>query len=478
MGTGLTLRPWQRAFLASALAPNIRTAVLSAPRGNGKTTLMGHVLARALTPDDPLFVSGAESVLIAGSIEQCRLTFRAARGLLGEGGDWRFLDSSTRCGITHRPSNTRLRVIGSNAKTTLGLVNCPLAILDECGSWEINGGQLMWSAVKTSMGKPASPLKAILVSTLAPFATGAGHWFYDLVHDGSNKSTHVAFYQCDPDAWDKWPALTKANPLMARFAESRETLLDERNKARGDTRLKAEFLSFRCNVPTADEAKTLLTVPDWKAILKRPVPEVNGTPPVVGVDLGQSRAWSSAVAVWPNGRTEAIALTGGVPTLEKQETRDRVPAGTYRKLHDEGLLIIDPDLEVPRPALLTEHIGLVWKPRYVLADLFRTKELRQVVPKGIRVVPRRPLWSHAAEDVRALRKMAKDGPLSVAHESRPLLKASLSVARVENDRAGSTRLVKNYANTARDDVCAAWLLAAGGVARMKPKKGKKAVACG
>ena len=66
----ISLQPFQTRFLRRALAPGIRTAALTLPRGNGKSTLGGLLAARALTPGDDLYVSGSESVLIAGSIEQ------------------------------------------------------------------------------------------------------------------------------------------------------------------------------------------------------------------------------------------------------------------------------------------------------------------------------------------------------------------------------------------------------------------------
>ena len=82
------------------------------------------------------------------------------------------------------------------------------------------------------------------------------------------------------------------------------------------------------------------------------------------------------------------------------------------------------------------------------------------------LVPRRARWSEAAEDIRATRKMAKDGPLSVAAGSRDLLTASLAVATVKSDDQGSTRMVKKDSdNQSRDDVAAALVLAAGMMAR-------------
>ena len=68
----------------------------------------------------------------------------------------------------------------------------------------------------------------------------------------------------------------------------------------------------------------------------------------------------------------------------------------------------------------------------------------------------------ASEDIRALRKMTKDGPLTVEKGSRSILQASLSVAFIKNDDQGSFRLVKKSGNNcARDDAAAALLLAAG-----------------
>ena len=75
----LELRPFQRRFIREALRPDIDTAALSLPRGNGKSALAGHILTRVLDPDDELFRPGTESVLCAASIEQARIVHRFAR---------------------------------------------------------------------------------------------------------------------------------------------------------------------------------------------------------------------------------------------------------------------------------------------------------------------------------------------------------------------------------------------------------------
>ena len=94
----------------------------------------------------------------------------------------------------------------------------------------------------------------------------------------------------------------------------------------------------------------------------------------------------------------------------------------------------------------------------------------------IKIETRVTRWSEAAADIRALRKLAGDGPLSCAPESAPLMVASLSMATVKNDDAGNTRLVKKgFNNTGRDDVAAALVLVAGAYSRAmdKPQKSRR-----
>ena len=133
----------------------------------------------------------------------------------------------------------------------------------------------------------------IFVGTLAPSTSG---WWHDLVDGGTHGSTYIQALKGDPARWSDWPEIRRVNPLMARYRESRLQLLEERDAARADSRLKARFLSYRLNVPTADEAVTLLTVDDWENMEQRPTPEPVGRP-IVGIDLGAgAQSWSCGVS--------------------------------------------------------------------------------------------------------------------------------------------------------------------------------------
>ena len=459
----IELRPFQRRFIQAATAPGIDTAALSLPRGNGKSWLAGHLVSRVLTPDDALFRPGTESVLCAASIEQARIVFRFARADLEPRGGYRFLDSHTRIGIVHEATNTRLRVIGSNGRTAMGLVGCPWAICDEPGAWEVNGGQLLHDAIETAKGKPGSPLRAVYIGTLAPATAG---WWHELVKDGKGESVYVQALQGDAEKWDRWPEIRRVNPLVAVSADFRRKLLEERDAARRDSRLKARFLSYRLNLPTGDESTMLLTVDDWERVTARPVAEREGRP-LVAIDLAGGRAWSAAVGMWRSGRVEALAVAPGIPSLAEQEKRDRVPAGTYRALVESGALRVAEGLRVQPPGELIQATREAWgAPELIVCDRFRLGELQDCVSASTPVVPRVARWSEAAADIRGLRKVAADGPLSCPESSRLLIAASLAVAMVKNDDQGNVRLSKRGTNnTARDDVAAALVLAAGAFVR-------------
>lgn len=439
-------------------------AALSMPRGNGKSFLAAHLCAQVF----PTLQPHEEIALAAASIEQGRIVFRFIRQMLGEDG-YRYLDSATRCGIT-ASNGARLRVLGSNGKTAMGLVDTPWVIADEPGAWEVAGGQLMADAILTAQGKPGSPLRAVFIGTLAPALSG---WWHDLVLGEPQPHRYVHSLIGDRAKWDDWKEICRVNPLTKVSPEFRETLKRERAEARRDSRLKARFLSYRLNVPTADEAQVLLTVDEWNMALARDVAPRRGQP-IVGVDLGLGRAWSAAVALWETGRCEAMAVAPGIPSIADQEKRDGVPTGLYRKLVQSGRLDIADGLRVPPVGLLVDRIVAEWgRPKVILCDRFRLDDLKDALPP-CPVSPRVTRWSDAAADIRDTRKLTLDEGLSVEHSSRNLLSASLAVAIVKNDDQGNVRLIKRGGhNKARDDVAAALVLAAGAFMRWKQTRPSK-----
>ena len=84
------------------------------------------------------------------------------------------------------------------------------------------------------------------------------------------------------------------------------------------------------------------------------------------------------------------------------------------------------------PALLWAMIQEAWgSPNYLVCDFFKIGELRDAVQGSCPIHPRRTRWSESSEDIRALRRMAKDGPLSCERVYRPLVTAALAVSKVQ-----------------------------------------------
>ena len=363
----LVLRPFQKRFMARVLSPDVRRVVLSLPRGNGKSTLAGYIAAQSVRPGGALFRAGDENVLLSGSFDQARYVYRAAKAMLGSKG-FRFQDNKQAVQITHEATGTKLLVKSSRAKGAFGIVGARLAIADEPGAWDTKNGELMADALDTALGKPEADLTVVYIGTLAPALAG---WWRQLVEAGSRGSTYVQALQGDPEKWDTWSEIRRCNPLMATFPASRHALLEERDAARRDTRLKARFLSYRMNCPTQDETRILLSVDEYQRVLGREVLPRIGRP-VGAVDLGAGRAWSAGCLVWPNGRTEAFALAPGTPSIEHQERRDGVPTGTYHRLVADGVLSTDGDLRVPRVRVLVDRM-LQARPRTITCDRFQAE---------------------------------------------------------------------------------------------------------
>ena len=262
-----------------------------------------------------------------------------------------------------------------------------------------------------------------------------------MIERGSYGRVYVQSIIGNRKRWKDLRHVFACNPLTRISDDFKETLREERDAAFSDSRLKARFLSYRLNIPSGDESTMLLSVENWASTLAREIAPAHGRQ-VWGIDLGANRSWSAVINLRQNGRCDAVAVAPGIPSIEAQEKRDRVPRGTYSRLVDIGVLKVAVGLRVPPVSMVTEWARAKWGfPVLAVSDRFRYDELIDAAGRWLKLEPRVTRWSEAAEDIRALRRMAADGPLSVAEDSRLLLTASLSAATVKSDDQGSTRLI-------------------------------------
>ena len=104
-------------------------------------------------------------------------------------------------GIDHIDSGAQMTVISSKSKTSLGIVNCPMLVLDEPSALEQVNGDDLWTSITGAQGKPGSRLKIIITGTIAPGVPG--YWWEKLVERGTAGSTYIQALQGDRAKWNQ-----------------------------------------------------------------------------------------------------------------------------------------------------------------------------------------------------------------------------------------------------------------------------------
>lgn len=463
----VTVLPFHAAWIEAAYAPGIEIAALSLPRGGAKTWLAANLTAENLTPGTPTFEAGVETCVVSASMEQSRILMTFLREALADRlSEYRWNDSPTRQGAVHKATNARVRVLSSSGKRALGLSQFSTIIAEEPSAWQAREGALMWDSLRTSLGKRDGQ-RVLLIGTRAP--APAGNWWPELLDSGSAPGIHVTDLHAPAgEPWDEWRVIRACNPMLNVNESLRRTVLRERDEARRNETLRPVFEAYRLNRAAAVGREVLLTIAEWDRVAARPVPPRDGQP-IAAVDLGGERSWSACWLQWPNGRSECFAVCPGIPDLSERERQDGQPPGMYTSLADAGVLIPDEGRRMARVSVLVDRLDAMdVHPMRMMSDRFIVGELLDVVAGRWPVEPRRVRWSESTEDIAAFRRIARDGPptLAVADECRPLVEFALSEAECRPDDGGSCRLVKHRNNRSRDDIAVSGTLAAGAIFRL------------
>ena len=457
------LLPFQQRFVSALTrkhgAPEI--GILCTPRAQGKSWLCGRLIGRSLTPDDALHEDGVVNVLVASSRSQAAITLEFARQAVADVPGIRWSND----GAIHVASRASIKIISSDARRSLGLgAHARWLFCDEPSAWSPQAGRRLFDSMRTALGKRHCQI--VLCGTVAPSPTqGPGSWWPELVKAGSGAGVHIELLQADETKWREWDECLRVNPahLVNPFLE--KTLRREFDEALKSERAALPFRQYRLNLPGGESTgeQPLITSEEWQRVCVRHVPDIEGAP-VVGVDLGGSRSWSAASAIWPSGRIEAWAIAPGVPSLADQEHDDQVAEVSYLELVRSGGLTVDEGQHVPSIERLISRIW-AWNPAAIVCDPYRVAELHQVVSGRVRIVERLRGGGEATSNVQALRARLLDSNAGVSESSRALLGASFAQTALTIDASGVTKVTKARARRSRDDAVAALLLACGEAAR-------------
>ena len=457
------LLPFQKRFVDALTrkqgAPEI--GILCSPRAQGKSWLCGRLIGRSLTPGDDLHESSVENVLVASSRSQAAITLEFARQALADVPGIRWSND----GAIHVASRARIKIISSDARRSLGLgAHSRMLFCDEPSAWSPQAGRRLFDSMRTALGKRKCQI--VLCGTIAPApSSGAGSWWPDLVMAGSGKGVHVELVQGRFDSWKDWAEVLKANPACAVNPYLEKTLRREFEEALKSERAAIPFRQYRLNLPGGESTgeQPLITLAEWQRVCARPVPACEGNP-VIGIDLGGTRSWSAACALWPSGRISSWAIAPGQPSLADQEREDQVPEDSYTSLVRSGGLAVDEGRAVPDIEVLLARVW-AWSPSCIVCDPFRSKELHQVIAGRTRIVERARGGGESTSNVQSLRSLLLDSSAGVTLNSRALLEAAFMQTNLVIDNSGVTRVSKVDRRRSRDDAAAALLLAAGEQAR-------------
>ena len=185
-GERLKLMPWQREFVRG-FTDTDGISCLTLARGQGKTTFCAGIAVATL--DGPLMKSRAETVIVAGSLQQARIAFRHVKFFMGEKLElrsangrkiFRVWDTMQGCLIENRLTGAILKCQGNDPRKAHGLAPS-LVLCDEPSQWD-GRGEAMLSALRTSAGKQEG-FKMVCLGTRP---ANPDHWFARLLDGGTD----------------------------------------------------------------------------------------------------------------------------------------------------------------------------------------------------------------------------------------------------------------------------------------------------
>ena len=332
-GNPFIVFPWERRFLGGAFGQTFvqGDAALSVARGAGKTTLISTIGTASLA--GPLVEERGETVIVAPSLAQARITFGHVRYFMGAELEnrkrWKVWDNAQQSLIEHKKTGQVLRCAGADPRRLHGLAPA-LLIVDEPAQFAPNTAEETYSVLRTAMGKiPGSRMIALGTRPLETVE----HFFNDMLTEADYTQVHAAT-KSDPmfrqASWAKaCPSLRSGMPSL--LAEIRA----EAVRAKKNPSLLPSFKALRLNLGTAPVARNhVLDAEIWQQAESETVERAG--PYVLGIDLGDGAAQSAVAAYWRRtGRLEALAAFPDTPlSLKERGLRDGV-GGLYAQKCEE-----------------------------------------------------------------------------------------------------------------------------------------------
>lgn len=471
-GERFELLPYQSEFLGLLFGPDVEIAVLSVPRGNGKTAFAAAIGTAAV--NGPLRQPRGTCVTVASSFQQARLAWDDSLAYLGRQAlssrqTWRVLDTTGQAVIEHRYSGARLQAIASDPRRMHGL-RPSLVLADEPAQWI--KPEEAFAALQTSAGK----LPGCLILLVGTRAADDIHFFERMRAEADNPDNPAVVgltFSGDPtaplfdDSGEIAQHVKDANPAWDHFPELRGAIVKEAKLAARDSTARRTFNAYRLNCGASEIGRDLLLDLATFAEIERAeaeLPAASG-PCVWGLDLSSAYAMTAAAACWPQtGRVDYLAAFPRYPSLAERGERDSC-GDAYQRMAEDGDLQLHGSRTVDLDSFLAELADRWGDPAAVAGDRFRGAELLDgLAAIGVgpdRFVSRGMGWQDGAADVSDFRLAAISRAIRVRQSYA--MRHALGAAEVLESPTGDWKLAKRrkgHGSKAgvRDDLAVAMVL--------------------
>ena len=347
-GEPMKVLPHIEQAIRGTLAPGVRTACISWPRKQSKSTGFAAVLIAAGLVG-PLAVRRGQLATASASRDQASVIFdEVAAFFRAEPELWPLVNiSESRKLITSLTSGGTFRALSADATTAHGL-GLDLFIMDEVAQQKDSD---LWDVLFTSQSARKNP-KAIAIGTRAQ---GTHHFFTKMLDYGQRVNSgefedpsffcHVLAAPDDAD-WQDENVWRACNPCLDAGVQDIQSLRELAHQAQRIPSRESVFRALHLNQAVAADGRAISSE-DWAACGGAvDLEALRGRPCWGGLDLGSTTDLTCLALFFPDdGGAVLPYFFAPAENLDERERADRVPYATWAK---EGLLTATPGRAVDK----------------------------------------------------------------------------------------------------------------------------------
>jgi phage terminase large subunit-like protein len=477
LGKQLELLPFQREFIEAVYTDDhrVRQAILSAPRGQGKTSLTAALaLAHLIGPESEM---RGEIVSAASDTQQAAIVFAEMLAITSTTPEFRQFritssDFYKKMTVTAGPSaGSTYTALSSESKRGHGL-SPSLWIFDEMG---LAPDRKLYDALQTAAGKRDNTL-GLLISTQAP---DSQHVFSEVMDDAlkAEDPSIVVRLICARDDEDPFAEETirRVNPALGIFLNERE-IMAAAKQAERNPNFEPSFRNLRLNQRVAIREDRAFVTPQVWELGNRKIDEAElyGRECDGGLDLSAKHDLTALTLVVPVDKEHYAVVHRYWAPLGTMDMRTQAERETIENWMRQGYIIpIDaPVIRLDFVAAEIAKLAEKFKIRRINYDRCHVADLKVALDDigcNVNLEEFGQGFMSMGPATARLLELAAEG--RILHGGHPVLAAAAYGACVKLDPAGNMKLDKGASTrtaVCRIDPIVALVMAVGG--KREPEK--------